>query len=209
MPSPRLLWNYPRLDGSGSVQPRPVLRERYGNAGPLGRRIVECAEIALDAAEEPTQQDIRHSLLRLAEDPASAPAGAAEAVEPWLLPFAWWIFGKRDVSTLTHDELAEAALWAWADVPDLPPGRPKRLPLRRALRRMLELVPDWTKSEQDELLLLMLKAFRLGAADDALKLLRNPPRLRGEHKLLSRAAYQAHEYLREARKLTLDEAMRM
>ena len=213
MTSPRLLWKHPHLEGTGWVQPIEAIRERYGGLGEEGLRIICAAECEIDTLTgggKATQQDLRHTLLRLAEDPASVPPEAALSVEPALLPFAFWIYGKQRVESLTPAELAECALWAWADTPDLRAGRPSRMALRRALRRLLALVPHWPEREQDELLLLVLHACKVGGARDALDLLRQPAGAqRGDRTALRERTYQAREHLAEARKLTEAEAARM
>lgn len=153
------------------VQQCPALRTRYASTGALGIAIAETVECHLaiieDADNEPTPGDERLMLERIASDPAAASVACIEAVEHRLLPPCVRRYRTQDIDGLSPEQLAQCARDALETMPQGQRGRPRRaLAHQHMLARLLSLVPDWTREQQDELMVRALAECKTPGAFD-------------------------------------------
>ncbi|MCA3220137.1 MAG: hypothetical protein ING59_16635 [Burkholderiales bacterium] len=196
------------------------MRRLYSRFGPLGEAIVQAVECQLDAIREtaPRLDDYRHSLRALAQGSLPRDRRLLAEVDLYLLPVARQRYGVHSTAALTDERVIDCAAEALQRIPRSEGGKPATVWLRqRLLRQLLELVPAWSRRDQDLLMMRVLRECGLAAADEYLLLDRL--RRRAGADFLAADAREARRqellvslrkrYLTPARKMSLDEAHRL
>ncbi len=200
MPHPRIIDTLPTITYTPA---NAALLAHYAAHGDLALSIAFAVADHIGTIEdldaEPRPRDERAMLELIADDPAAASLGCIENVLHWLMPPCVRRYGTQDIDGLLPEQLAQCARDALLTLPQGKGGRPRRaLMHKRMLRRLLDLVPDWTKEAQDELMVRALHECKVRGTHEWLR------GLRGD-----RDSYTIAEYLRDARAMSIDEANRL
>lgn len=153
MPKRGLVWRVPQWARGGWVEPvDDAFRQRFGDAAAGVVELVR--DMVRDHRDQPSAQDIKHSLRRIAEAPAAADLSRLDSHTDCLLSTqAWRRFRVQRIEALRPEQVARcarAALEEFRSRGGRPPSDTLALMLVRDL--LLTLPPNTPAQERDRLL---------------------------------------------------------
>jgi hypothetical protein len=166
---PKLTWRVRRWSEGSWIEPLPQLRERYGDA--VAEVVESARDRARDLADQPSAQDLKATLQRIADAPHEADITRLDPnTDARLLQHSWRRYRVQRIEALTLEQLSTCARDALAELA-ISTGRPPKDELAtRLVRDLLQLMPaEATVQARDAMLTDALLACGFGASPENLR----------------------------------------
>lgn len=149
---PKKTWTVPKWSQGSWVEELPEFRKAYGDE--IAEAIEEMRDMIRSGGDEPSSQDIKHTLTAIAANPESVNVSRLDGfTQAQLLTVSWKTYKKQVLEALTAQELSHCAEQALSGFQSRP-GMPKSDAYAVELIRQLEgLMPADMKKPSRKLLI--------------------------------------------------------